>query len=126
MGLSLEQGRELELLLLEELGQDLAVELIKVENAQRTLEGHDIFQDVLGLGLPQGELVLLRIHLLNQVHKGMDHEGIVLGGHREGLLADGVLLVFSFHELDLVQDLTGINHELPAFIGQGDPRLLAD
>ena len=81
MGLSLEQGRKLELLLLEELGQDLAVELIKIENAQGTLEGHDVFQDVLGLGLPQGELVLFRIHLLNQVHKGMDHEGIVLGRH---------------------------------------------
>ena len=126
MGIGLEQRRKLKLFLLEELGQDLAVELIKVENTQGTLEGHNVFQDVLGLGLPQGELVLFRIHLLNQVHEGMDHEGIVLGGHREGLLADSVLLVFSFHELDLVQDLAGIDHELPAFVGQRDSGLLAD
>jgi hypothetical protein len=58
----------------------LAVEVVKIENADLTLGGENVIDDVEGLGLADGDFVVPHVVVFNQVGESADRKGVVLGG----------------------------------------------
>ena len=56
-----------------------SLKLLEVEDPDLAVEIADIFHDLMGAGFPQRELIGLRREPLDQLYKGIDSKGIVLG-----------------------------------------------
>ena len=59
--------------------------IIQKQDSDLTSHVSHILDDLIGLGLPETEIVLLLSILLDQIYKGIDRKGIMLCGIKNGL-----------------------------------------
>ena len=93
---------------LEELFQDGTVEVVHIEDADFTFHIRHITDDFIGLCFLKTKIVGVAAVFLDEVDKGIDRKGVVLGRNTKFLLAAGLGLIVGFKECGLFQDLTGI------------------
>ena len=107
-----EQRVELQLVLPDDPGEHRGVEGVEIEHAHLAAQPGHVLDDLIGLGLPDAEVILRPAVLLQQVHKGLHREGIVLGGHAEPVSPGGGTGVALFNQVGLLQHLAGIAQKL--------------
>ena len=105
---------------LQNLTEYRLIKIIQKQNPDLTAQACHILYDLIGLGLPQTEIVFFLPVLLDQVHEGIDRKGIVLGGHTELFFTTGISLVFIFKDRRLLQHLSCISEEVISFLGKRD------
>ena len=114
------EGREFQLVFLEQFLDDLFIGAREGYYPDLALHIPDILKHVLGLGLVDGEDVFIRIHLLYNIGKGLDGHIVVLGRNRESLLITVPGQIPVFKDLILTHCLLRVGNELPSRIRKGD------
>ena len=111
-----EEGMEVHVRFLQDMKKHVFSEMVKEENAQLASSQPDVFDNIIGAGFPQGELIFLPPILLYQSHESIHHEGIVLGGNGKDPLHRGALLVGIFQKIRLFHHLPGVGKEFHPFL----------
>src|SRR5699024_4760840 len=95
----------------QEFVDDLAVEVVPVEDAHLTAERPDILDDVPRPGFAERELVLLRVAGPHHPDERIDHERVVLRRHPEQAAGRWLTEVALLQQRNLFDDLPGIAKE---------------
>ncbi len=106
------QRVEFQMIFLQHGTKHLFVEAAEVEDSDLAVEIADIFHNFMGAGFPQRELIGLRRKPLDQLYKGIDSKGIVLGGNGAPLpcLSGGTVVLVE--QVRLFYHLSGVGEEL--------------
>ena len=98
----------------------LFVEAAEVEDPDLAVKIADIFHNFMGAGFPQREFVRLRREPLDQLYKGIDSKGVVLGGNGAPLpcLSGGTVVLVE--QVCLFYHLSGVGEKLSAVLREGD------
>ncbi|MNC21989.1 hypothetical protein D3C75_699770 [compost metagenome] len=121
MGLGRKQAVEHQIGVFEQPADYLAIEIVHVEDADFAFLVLHILDDLMGFGLPQGQLVLILPMLLHQLDEGVDGKGIMLGGHGKMLRRRFGVEIPALQQLRLLDHLPGVAEELRPFLGQHNP-----
>ena len=82
--------------------------MVEVEHAHLTAQLGHVLNDLIGLGLPDAEIVFLAAIVFQQLDESFHGKRIVLGRDAELMLDRSGAEVFFFNELHLGQHLPGI------------------
>ena len=86
MGLCGEERRESQIVFPDDLAQNGFIVVVQIEYAHLTAQLCNILNDLIGLRLPNAEIIFLSAVFFQQLHKGFHGKGIVLGRHAELML----------------------------------------
>ena len=120
MRLRHKQQMKLQILRFQQFLQHRLIEIIQKQNTDLAAHPGHILDDLIGLRLPEAEIVSILAVLLDQIHKGVHRKGIMLGRHAELLLPAVPVFVFILQDRRLLQHLPGIPQEILALPGKRD------
>lgn len=100
---------------------DVAAVQPMVDDADFTFSVGHIFDNLSSLGFPNNKIVLIRIVLLNQVHKGIHRKGIVLAGNGEFRTPSFAVSEVFLHILCLFQQHSGKGQQFFPLTSYGYP-----
>ena len=104
----------------DDLAQNGLVVVVQVEDADLAAEMGNILDDLVGLGLPDAEIVFLAAVLFQQLYKSFHGKGIVLGRNAELMPGRGGAQIFFLDEPHLRQHLPCIPQKDIPLRGQHD------
>ena len=108
MRLRFKQFRKLQIVGFQNLSQNSFVELVEIENSDFTFQTGNIINDLIGLGFPQTEIIIVTAIHLNQVYKCIYRKGIMLCRNAEFLFSTGLVGILFRDQSSLLQNLSGI------------------
>ena len=94
--------------LIEKLCEHFPVEIVQIQDPDLTPERLHILNDLIGLLLPDRELVLIHTELLYHLDKRVYRECVMLHGNAEFLLHVLFLNISGFHQLILFRYLSRV------------------
>ena len=83
MGTGNKQLVEFQIMGFQQLAEYRFIEIIQKQDSDLAAQTRHIFYDLIGLCLPQAEIVFFLPVLFDQVHECVDGKGIMLGGYAE-------------------------------------------
>ena len=107
-------------LLVQQLQQGLPVALVQIQDADFAAEAGHVLDHLPGAGFPDGQLVFRHVHVGRGFHKGLDGEGIMLGGNGEAGFPLFHFAEFLHQRQILGFHLPGVGQEAHAVRRQGD------
>ena len=121
MGTGNKQLVEFQIMGFQQLAEYRFIEIIQKQDSDLAAQTRHIFYDLIGLCLPQAEIVFFLPVLFDQVHECVDGKGIMLGGYAELFFAPGISLVFILKDRRLLQHLSRISQKVISLFGKRDP-----
>ena len=110
----------MELCVLEDALEHIAVEFREVEDAQLAPLGAHVFDDVVGAGFAEGKFVLLFPVVADERGESVHREGVVLGGDGEDAPDGRAGFILVLQKVCLFHDLPGIGEKARPVVGEVD------